>query len=374
MVMPITLLTGYLGAGKTSLLNNILKNTSGYKVAVIVNDIGEVNVDTSLIEKNSTLSSQEDTIVPMQNGCICCTLKMDLIRQIVRLIKMDRFDHILIEASGVCEPMPIAQTLSMIDGTFEERKKLPKLISLDNIVTVVDAHRMSKEFSKGNNLLRDNIQEDDIENLLIQQIEFCNTVILNKVDMVTEDEKKEVLAVIRALQPKAEIIETNYGKVDCSKILDVKAFNLKEAMKSTGWAEAINEPLENEETGETDEYGIATFIYRSRKPFLMSKFTDFAKTRFPRSVIRCKGPLWFKNEPNNVYMFEQAGEEIVANPFGSWIAANNEETQEIYFKKHPELADKWDKKYGDRRIELVFIGKNMNKDNICKELDNCLSD
>ena len=369
MEMPITLLTGYLGAGKTCLLNHILGNTKGYKVAVIVNDIGEVNVDAGLIAQGGVVDTESQSLIPMQNGCICCTLKLDLIEQIVSLIQMKRFDHILIEASGVCEPQPIAQTLAMIDGTV---KKLPRLVRLDNIVTVVDAHCMATQFAGGSALLKENMAEDDIENLLIQQLEFCNTILLNKIDLVSEQEKQQVRSVIRALQPNAKLLETSYGVVDPADILDTHAFKLEEAERAPGWLQAMTTPPENEETGETDEYGISTFVYRRRRPFQMQLLTDYAKERFPTSVIRCKGTLWFQEEPGTAYIFEQAGQGIVANPVGSWVAASTPKMQKKALKESPALMKLWDKEYGDRRTELVFIGKDMDRDQICRDLDTCL--
>ena len=373
MAIPITLLTGYLGAGKTCLLNHILGNTKGYRVAVIVNDIGEVNVDAGLIAQGGVVDTADQSLVPLQNGCICCTLKLDLIAQLLTLIRTHRFDHIVIEASGVCEPLPIAQTLSMIDGTLEESDKLPRLVYLDNIVTVVDAQRMATEFAQGSALLNESMEEDDIENLLIQQLEFCNTVLLNKVDLVTDQEKQQVLTVIRALQPKAKILETRYGAVDIPAILDTHAFDLAEAERSPGWVQALNAPPEESApSGETEEYGISTFVYRRQGPFQMDALTAYARDRFPTSVIRCKGTLWFQGEPRTAYLFEQAGQEISATPVGSWVAAAPLRTRKEMLRQNPKLLETWDKKYGDRRIELVFIGKNMDREQICRDLDACL--
>lgn len=368
-IVPITLLTGYLGAGKTSLLNYVLANQEGLKVAVIVNDIGEINIDTSLIEKGGQVKEQDDNLVPLQNGCICCTLKFDLIRQIVQLIKMERFDYILIEASGVCEPIPIAQTLTLLDGTSGD-ERLPELCRLDNIVTVVDAKRLVDEFMNGEKLLADNLDEDDIENLLIQQIEFCNTIVLNKVDEITRKEKEEVIQIIRHIQPEAKLIETNYGKVACSEIFNTNAFDFQKAGMSAGWIQAINEPEESEP--ETEEYGIGTFVYQQRRPFIMRKFEDFANYEFPSNIIRCKGILWFKEKRAESYVFEQSGQQKNAVQLGRWVAASPKKERDAILAKNPKIKQNWDEKYGDRCIQLVFIGKNLDKKKLTGLLDACL--
>ena len=394
-ITPITVLAGYLGAGKTTLINHILNNQEGYRVAVIVNDIGEVNIDADLIGKGGIVQEEDSSLVPLQNGCICCTLKVDLMQQIVDLIKTKKFDYILIEASGVCEPLPIAQTITVLSEQTEEYG-LPKICRLDNMVTVVDALRLRDEFGCGENLVKEEIDDEDIENLLIQQIEFCNKIILNKVDELSEDELNKVKAIIRTLQPKAEIIETNYGKVDVSKILNTNSFNFEEASMSAGWIEELNR-TDNEheqhhehdheedekhfnehehhhhhdhEHGETEEYGIGTFVYFRRKPFNRVKFDKFA-TNFPKSIIRCKGVLWFSDEPSASYVFEQAGKQVQAYQAGEWIASFPKEDQAAIFAQNPNVLNDWDEEYGDRVIKLVFIGKDMNKEEMIKILEEC---
>lgn len=393
-IIPVTLLTGYLGAGKTTLLNHVLNNQKGYKVAVIVNDIGEVNIDADLIGKGGIVNQTDDSLVPLQNGCICCTLKVDLMQQIVELANTGKFDYILIEASGICEPIPIAQTITAI-AEDAASYGLPQICRLDNVVSVVDASRLATEFGCGSYLEKE-VEEEDIENLIIQQIEFCNVIVLNKVDEITKEELEQVKAVVRKLQPKAEIIETNYGKVDVSKILDTRSFNLDEVASSAGWIQELEADEEfeeehdhnekdddhdeeehhhhhhhNHEHGETEEYGISSFVYYRREPFDRSRFEDFANN-FPKSVIRCKGLLWFSNEPSIGYVFEQAGKLVQAFESGEWIASAPKYEQAQLLKENPDIAKDWDPKYGDRMIKLVFIGKNMDKQDIFEKLDKCL--
>lgn len=403
-IIPVTLLTGYLGAGKTTLLNYVLNNQKGYKVAVIVNDIGEVNIDADLIGKGGVVNQTDDSLVPLQNGCICCTLKVDLMKQIVELAKTGKFDYILIEASGICEPIPIAQTITAISDDAASYG-LPQICRLDNVVSVVDASRLATEFGCGSYLEKE-VEEEDIENLIIQQIEFCNVIILNKVDEITKEELEQVKLVIRKLQPKAEIIETNYGKVDVSKILDTRSFNLDEVAGSAGWIQELeaDEKFEaehedddddeeehehhdeeheeehhhehhhhNHEHGETEEYGISSFVYYRRAPFNRRKFEEFADN-FPKSVIRCKGLLWFSNEPNIGYIFEQAGKLVQAYESGEWIASAPKYEQAQLLRENPDVEATWDAKYGDRMIKLVFIGKGMDKKEIFEKLDKCLDE
>ncbi len=369
-IVPITLLTGYLGAGKTTLINHVLNNQEGYKVAVIVNDIGEVNIDSELIAKGGIVQEEDASLVPLQNGCICCTLKVDLMQQIVDIIKTRKFDYILIEASGVCEPLPIAQTITVLSEQTEAYG-LPKICRLDNVVTVVDSLRLRDEFGCGDSLVKENIEDEDIENLLIQQIEFCTKIVLNKVDELSEEELNKVKAIIRKLQPKAEIIETNYGKIETSKILNTNAFDFEEASMSAGWIEELNRDDNEEEEGETEEYGIGTFVYFRRAPFHKESFDKFA-VNFPSSIIRCKGVFWFADEPETSYVFEQSGKQVQAYEGGQWVASFPEEEQKMIIAQNPIIKQDWDKKYGDRLIKLVFIGQNMDKEKIVAELDKCL--
>lgn len=403
-IVPITLLTGYLGAGKTTLINHVLNNQEGYKTAVIVNDIGEVNIDAELIQKGGAVTQKDDNLVPLSNGCICCTLKVDLMNQITELIGTGKFDYILIEASGICEPLPIAQSISVLEGKAD--KRYPAICRLDNIVTVVDALRMASEFGCGDDLLVDDIEEEDIANLLIQQIEFCSTIILNKVDKVTSDQLGRVKAVIKTLQPKARIIEASYGKVEVSDILDTKCYDFEEAVTSAGWAKAYEEGEDDDDhdghehhhdhdddgdhdehehhhdhehhhhdhehdEGEAEEYGIGTFVYRRRRPFNHDKFAAFVEN-WPKSIIRCKGMLWFSDERDDAYVFEQAGVQVNATGSGKWFASAPERERKRLLKQYPEIEKDWDEIYGDREIKLVFIGQKMDKQGICGALDACL--
>lgn len=389
-ITPITILTGYLGAGKTTLMNHILTNQQGYKVAVIVNDIGEVNIDAKLIADGGFIQKEDKgNVVPLSNGCICCTLKEDLMNQIVDILKTGKFDYILIEASGICEPLPIAQTITMLENSMEQYG-LPKICRLDNVVTVVDALRLSTEFGCGKNLVQEDIDEEDIENLLIQQIEFCNVIVLNKVDEISEEELNEVKAVIKSLQPTAKIIETNYAKVDVKEIMDTNNFDFEKISSSAGWIKELEKEDEDEhehhheeehehhhhhhhDEGEAEEYGISTFVYSSRKPFDVKKFEDFVNNRFPSNIIRCKGLVWFKSNYDMSFLFEQAGKQMTLSETGYWLASAPKEELDMMIKQDPSILKDWDDKVGDRMIKLVFIGKNMDKNAIIQELDDCIN-
>ena len=419
--IPVSLLTGYLGAGKTTVLNHILANQEGYKVAVIVNDIGEVNIDASLIAKGGAVTQKDDNLVPLSNGCICCTLKVDLMKQIIELARSKRFDYILIEASGICEPGPIAGSICMLDGS-DPNAQLPAVAYLDSITTVVDAKRMADECGSGASLMQDDLDEEDIENLLIQQIEYCTTIVLNKIDDVNEKEKADVLEVIKALQPDAKIIETNYGKVDVKEVLSTDNFDYRKIIQSAGWVKAMELEGENSEDldhdehehhdhdehhehdhehehhehhdhdeheghghhhhhhhhhhdeGEAEEYGISTFVYQNVKPFEKAKFEEFVFQNWPKEVIRAKGLFWIIENPNVAYIFEQSGKQKTATDDGDWIAAFPEEDRKEILAMNPDVAAEWDPVYGDRINKLVFIGRKMDKEGIIRALDNCISD
>ena len=373
--IPVLLLTGYLGSGKTTLLNRILANEKGIKFAVIVNDIGEVNIDASLIESGGVVGQGDDSLVALQNGCICCTLKMDLVKQLSDIANMERFDYIVIEASGICEPAPIAQTICAYPQMYPEYAE-KAVAKLDAIVTVVAAKRMKDEFANGNDLLKQNIDEDDLENLVIQQIEFCNIILLNKADELSREEMMELKGIVKSIQPHAEILECNYGDVELDKIIHTNMFDFNKVATSAAWISAIeeDEDLENEESGEALEYGIETFVYKRRKAFDLNFFDDFISRKWPKEVIRCKGICWFKEEPDICYVFEQAGKQVGLRNAGQWYATMPKDELKKMLENTPGLRRDWDEKYGDRMEKLVFIGQHLDKDAIVKHLDMCLTD
>lgn len=404
-ITPITLLTGYLGAGKTTLMNHVLTNQEGYKVAVIVNDIGEVNIDAKLIADGGFIQEKDNgKVVPLSNGCICCTLKEDLMQQIVDILKTRKFDYIMIEASGICEPLPIAQTITVLANSLEQYG-LPKMCRLDNVVTVVDSMRLATEFGCGEDLVKEDIDEEDIENLIIEQIEFCNVIVLNKVDDITKEQLNTVKAVIKKLQPNAKIIETNYSKVDVKEIMDTNNFDFEKITSSAGWVQEMEKDEEEEhehhhdehdedehehhhheheeehhehghhhhhhdhDEGEAEEYGISTFVYTSRKPFDVAKFEKYINEEFPKTVIRCKGLVWFKSDYDMSYLFEQAGKQFKISETGYWLASAPKEDLEQIVKNDPDALKDWDDEVGDRMVKLVFIGRKMDRERIIEDLN-----
>ena len=370
---PVLLLTGYLGSGKTTLVNRILSNRQGIRFAVIVNDIGEVNIDASLIQQGGVVKQKDDSLVALQNGCICCTLKMDLVNQLCDLVKSGNFDYIVIEASGICEPVPIAQTICSIAGMPPEYTKygIPRL---DCIVSVVDALRLRDEFACAKDLTRDNIDDEDIENLIIQQIEFCDIILLNKVDQVSEEELKQIKAVVRAIQPTAKVVECKFADVPLQQILDTNSFNFDKASLSAAWIKELGKPIEDEEESEEEEeYGIGTFVYYRRRPFDVNKFDRFVIKRWPSNVIRAKGICWFTDNNDMSYLFEQSGRQKQLREIGQWYATAPAEELEELMMEDPTLAMDWDDECGDRMIKLVFIGQHLDREKLTEELDFCLA-
>ncbi len=369
--VPITLLTGYLGSGKTTLINHILTNQNKYKIAVIVNDIGEVNIDASLIEQGGVVTEKDDSLVALSNGCICCNLKMDLVSQITDIIKQEKFDYIVIEASGICEPIPIAQTITMMPEMFANYTT-QDICRLDAVVTVVDALRLKEEFNCGDTLKKDNIEDEDIEKLIIEQLEFCNIIVLNKTDEIREEELKEVKAVIRSIQPKAKIIETNYAKVDIKEILDTKLFDYEASSMTAGWIEALESKEEMDESGEELEYGISTFVYKRRQPMNRKLFTSWLSEKWDKSIIRSKGVVYFTDEMDTAYMMESAGNSKNLVPTGPWVSAMPENEKQAILMANPDILEDWDSTYQDKMNKIVFIGKNMNQKEIINKLDSFL--
>lgn len=382
--IPVLLLTGYLGSGKTTLVNHILANERGIKFAVIVNDIGEVNIDASLIQKEGIVGKKDDSLVALQNGCICCTLKMDLVEQITDLIQLNRFDYIVIEASGICEPEPIAQTICSIPQMNKSYTQ-HGTCHLDCIVTVVDALRLQSEFDYGGNLTRQGIEEEDIENLIIQQIEFCNIILLNKASEVQAGERNRIKQILHTLQPQAEIIECDYAKVDLGKIIHTSMFDFEKVATSATWIQELEGHHHEEEHehhheghhhhhegGEVEEYGIGTFVYYRRPAFDFHKFNHFVSTQLPRNVIRAKGICYFNLNRDKCYLFEQAGPQKQLRETGLWYAAAPEEDLVILQQQDPDVMNIWDPKYGDRMQKIVFIGQHLDKEQLTQALDACL--
>lgn len=425
--IPVLLLTGYLGSGKTTLVNHILANEKGIKFAVIVNDIGEVNIDADLIQKGGVVGKKDDSLVALQNGCICCTLKMDLIEQIFDLMKMQRFDYIVIEASGICEPEPIAQTICSIPQMGGAYVKYG-VCRLDSIVSVVDALRLQSEFACGDELTRKHIDEEDIENLIIQQIEFCNIILLNKASEVKPEELARIKQILHTLQPTAEIIECDYADVDIDKLINTHLFNFERVATSAGWIREIERQATEEEEheakadhhhhhdheehhhedehhhhddddddhdhedhdheeehghhhhhhhhdhegGEVEEYGIGTFVYYRRPAFDLNKFDHFVATKWSKNIIRAKGVCYFSNNRDMSMLFEQAGVQKKITPAGLWYATAPEEDLIQLMQQEPGLMRDWDEKYGDRMQKIVFIGQHLDKEQITRDLDECL--
>ena len=374
----VALITGYLGAGKTTLLNKVLSEPNGHRIAVIVNDIGEVNIDAKLIEKSGGgVTEQSGDLVPLTNGCICCTLSQDLAQQLSDLACTNKYDYIVIEASGICEPIPIAQTITMM-AEATKRKGMPEIISLDNVLSVVDAARFAEEFNCGEDLELPDYEEEeeeeeedeDLASLLAQQLEFCNTVALNKVDLVSEEEKGRIEAVIRAFSPKAKIVECNFGDVPMEEVLDTGRFDYEESVMSAGWIQAIEHPEEHED-GEKLEYGIETYVFETREPFFMEKLQQLFE-KWPRNIIRTKGYVWFRENQNDAFILEQAGRQVTIQPDGMWLASASDEEREQAFKDYPDLADDWDDVYGDRVNRLVIIGQDLDADSVKADLDACV--
>lgn len=369
--IPVLLLTGYLGSGKTTLLNRILANTEGIRFAVIVNDIGEVNIDADLIQKGGVVNQNDANLLSLTNGCICCTLKMDLVEQLHDLCVARKFDYIVIEASGICEPAPIAQTIcsysKMVPFTEDP------MPVLDNIVTVVDALRLRDEFGDlEEKAKKEFTNEEDLASLVIQQIEFCNLILLNKASEVSPDEIEHIRTIIRAIQPHAEIINCDYCDVPFDKLLNTRLFSFDAVAGSAAWIEGVEGDVEDEEEGEAYEYGIETFVYYRRRPFNLGLFDEFVARHWPKSVIRCKGMCYFSDEYDMCYLLEQAGKQIGVKQCGQFYATMPKDELQAALQHDPILRRDWDEQYGDRMQKLVFIGQKMDKNAIIEALDKCL--
>ena len=393
--IPVLLLTGYLGSGKTTLVNRILSNRKGIRFAVIVNDIGEVNIDADLIQKGGIVGQSDDSLVALQNGCICCTLKMDLVQQISDLTRSDRFDYIVIEASGICEPAPIAQTILNIPALGPQYNQGNTPV-MDCIVTVVDALRMQSEFACGDDLTKKDLGEEDIERLLIEQIEFCNIVLLNKASEVTPEERGRIKEIIHALNPKATIFECDYGDIDLDRIVGTGMFDFDKVATSAAWISEIEGDHDDDDDddddhdhehehehhhhhhhddeGEAEEYGIGTFVYYQRRPLDLNKFDYMVARKWPKSIIRAKGLCYFAHETDKCYLFEQAGVQKTLRDAGLWFATMPEDQLEEMMKRDKVLRRDWDEKYGDRMNKIVFIGQHLDKAAITELMDGCLAD
>ena len=382
---PVLLLTGYLGSGKTTLLNRILANEKGIKFAVIVNDIGEVNIDAQLIQDGGVVGQGDDSLVALQNGCICCTLKMDLVKQLNDIINTQRFDYIVIEASGICEPAPIAQTVSTYPKLIDAKLLKYGAARLDAIVTVVDALRMRDEFGLGDKLQEKHLDEEDLASLVIQQIEFCNIILLNKASEISKDELAHLKAVVRAIQPKAEIMECDYGNIELEKILNTQLFDFEKVATSASWIEAMQEEEHehhhdhhhehhHHHEGEALEYGIETFVYYRRKPMSLAAFDEYVTSQWPKGIIRAKGMCYFADETETCYLFEQAGKQFNITNAGQWYATMPDNERNALLERNPQLKADWDNKYGDRMQKIVFIGQKLDRAAIEAQLDKCLEE
>ncbi len=405
-IIPVTVLAGFLGAGKTTLLNNILRDPQGHKIAVIVNDIGEINIDAELISKggfvDQNTKASEQEVVALSNGCICCTLQPDLIKQITTLLERNQCDYILIEASGICEPQPIAETIESVSQGLRDANS-PIQCVLDSVITVTDAFRLADEFECGEHFTdndhdhddddEEDEEEEDLDSLLIQQIEFCNIVLLNKTDLIDDEQKKQIKAVIKALNPSADIIESDHCKVDIKTIIDTNKFDLGETYRAAGWAKAMEEEEKAEREhheehehhhehhhdhdhhgeGEALEYGINTCVFSDVRPFSRKLFEEIMP-EVGRSVIRSKGFVWFREQPEIVYIFEQCGKQLSLQAASKWVAAMPERDRKQVLRDYPEIAESWNEKYGDRLNRVVFIGQGIHEEDIRSELVKALTE